>query len=152
MLTISPTAKNTAPMAVLVPEHNGYANYNALQLMWAKSAGNLNFNLNYTWSKALGTSLSSNPYSVAGNYGVLATDRSHVINTSYVYNVPDLYHGDSKFVQGATRGWLISGTTTWQSGGNLAANDSANLGLNVNYWCGPTDLKIRASLVTETLP
>ena len=33
----------------------------------------------------------------------LATDRSHVINTSYVYNVPDLYHGDSKFVHGATQ-------------------------------------------------
>ena len=134
-----PYGKEYGTNAVIVPEHVGYANYNAMQLMWAKSAGNLNFNLNYTWSKALGTSLSSNPYSVAGNYGVLATDRSHVINTSYVYNVPDLYHGDSKFVHGATRGWLISGTTTWQSGGNLGANYNANLGLNASYWCGTSD-------------
>ncbi|MGA9180328.1 MAG: carboxypeptidase regulatory-like domain-containing protein [Candidatus Acidiferrales bacterium] len=134
-----PYGKEYGTNGVIVPEHNGYANYNAMQIMWAKSAGNLNFNLNYTWSKALGTSLSSNPYSVAGNYGVLATDRSHVINTSYIYNVPNLYHGDSAFVNGATKGWMISGTTTWQSGGNLAANDSANLGLNVNYWCGASD-------------
>ncbi len=134
-----PYGKEYGTNAVIVPEHVGYARYNAMQVTWAKSAGNLNFNLNYTWSKNLGTSLSSNPYSVAGNYGVLATDRSHVINTSYVYNVPDLYHGDSKFVHGATKGWLISGTTTWQSGGNLAANFNANLGLNANYWCGTSD-------------
>lgn len=134
-----PYGKEYGTNGVIVPEHKGYANYNAMQVAWAKSAGNLNFNVNYTWSKALGTSLSSNPYSVAGNYGVLATDRSHVINTSYIYNIPDLYHGESGFVQAATRGWQISGTTTWQSGGNLGANYSANLGLNANYWCGPSD-------------
>jgi hypothetical protein len=125
--------------SVVVPEHNGYANYNALQLMWAKSAGHLNFNVNYTWSKALGTGLGINPYSMAGNYGVLNIDRSHVINTSYVYNLPDYYHGESKFVHGATAGWMIAGTTTWQSGGNLAANYSPNLGFNMKYVCGPAD-------------
>ncbi len=125
--------------AVLVPEHTGWANYNAMQIMWAKSAGHLNFNLNYTWSKALGTVLASNPYSVGGNYGVLPTDRSHVINTSYVYNLPDFYHGESKFVHGATAGWMIAGTTTWQSGGNLQANYNSNLGFNMKYVCGPAD-------------
>ncbi|MGA8406045.1 MAG: carboxypeptidase-like regulatory domain-containing protein [Candidatus Acidiferrales bacterium] len=134
-----PYGKEYGTNAILVPEHDGYANYNALQVSWAKSGGHLNYNVNYTWSKALGDGLASNPYSVAGNYGPLSIDRSHVINTSYVYNVPDLYHGDSKFVNGATRGWMIAGTTTWQSGGNLAANDNANLGLNIHYVCGPTD-------------
>jgi hypothetical protein len=134
-----PYGKEYGTNAVLVPEHNGYANYNALQVMWAKSAGNLSYNLNYTWSKALGTALASNPYSVAGNYGPLAIDRSHVINTSYVYNVPDFYHGESAFVHGATKGWMVSGITTWQAGGNLPANDSANLGFNMQYVCGPSD-------------
>jgi hypothetical protein len=125
--------------SVVVPEHNGYANYNALQLMWAKSAGHLNFNANYTWSKSLGTGLGSNPYSISGNYGPLGIDRSHVINTSYVYNLPDFYHGESKFVHGATAGWMIAGTTTWQSGANIQSNYSANLGFNMKYVCGPAD-------------
>ena len=125
--------------AVYVPEHTGWANYNALQLMWQKSAGHLNFNINYTWSKALGTALGSNPYSVAGNYGVLPIDRPQVLNTSAVYNLPDFYHGESKFIHGATAGWMIAGTTTFQSGGNLAANYSSNLGFNMKYVCGPTD-------------
>jgi Carboxypeptidase regulatory-like domain len=134
-----PYAAEYGTNAVYVPEHNGYANYNAMQVMWQKSAGHLSYNLNYTWSKALGTALGSNPYSVAGNYGPLAVDRSHVINTSYVYSLADYYHGDSKFVHGATAGWMVSGITTWQSGGNLAANDSANLGFNMKYICGPSD-------------
>jgi hypothetical protein len=135
-----PYGKEYGTNAVLVPEHDGHANYNALQLTWAKSAGNLSYNLNYTWSKALGTGLATNPYSIGGNYGVLGIDRSHVINTSYVYNIPNLYHGDSKFVNGATKGWMIGGTTTWQSGGNLQANEgSSNLGLNIKYVCGSTD-------------
>ena len=125
--------------SISVPEHTGYSNYNALQVMWAKSGGHLSYNVNYTFSKALGTALSSDPYSVAGNYGVLPIDRTHVINTSYVYNLPDFYHGESKFVHAATGGWMIAGTTTWQSGGNLAANYNANLGFNMKYVCGPSD-------------
>src|SRR5512135_939914 len=73
--------------AIIVPEHIGYSNYNALQLSWGKPAGAVTFNLNYTWQKALGTSLSTNPFSVGGNYGVLNIDRTHVINTSYSYQL-----------------------------------------------------------------
>ncbi len=43
----------------------GYANYNALQASWIKTAGRLTFNLNGTWSKALATSLQENPYNVS---------------------------------------------------------------------------------------
>lgn len=119
--------------AIIVPEHIGYSNYNALQLSWAKPAGAVTFNLNYTWQKALGTSLSTNPYSVGGNYGVLSIDRSHVINTSYSYRIPTYYHGDSRFVRGAAAEWTIAGLTTWQSGAYAPAQYNSNLGFTYNY-------------------
>ncbi len=119
--------------SIVVPEHVGYSNYNGLQLSWAKPVGDATFNLNYTWSKAMGTALNINPYSVGGNYGVLQTDRPHVINTSYTYHVPSFYHGDSKFVRGAVAGWRIAGLTTWQSGNNLQANYNSNFGFSYNY-------------------
>ncbi len=39
---------------ITVPEHNTYANYNALQVLVQKRSGRLNYMANYTWSKALG--------------------------------------------------------------------------------------------------
>lgn len=126
--------------SVTVPEHIGYSNYNALQLSWAKPVGDLTFNLNYTWSKNMGTALQINPYSLGGNYGVLNIDRPHVINTSYSYRIPTtFYHGDSRFVRGALSGWNIAGLTTWQSGANMPANYSSNFGFSYAYGCLPTD-------------
>ncbi len=107
--------------------HNGYSNYNALQAAWTKQTGRLAFNLNYTWSKALGIINSTvDAFTVHGNYGVLNIDRPHVVNTSYSYDLGRFYAGDSKLLGGTVNGWTISGTTTWQAGGNLQANDSQN--------------------------
>lgn len=119
--------------AIIVPEHIGYANYNALQVSWAKPAGAVTFNVSYTWQKALGTSLSTNPFSVGGNYGVLNIDRSHVINTSYSYRIPTYYHGDNKFARGAAAGWTIAGLTTWQSGAYAPSLYNSNFGFTYNY-------------------
>ena len=123
---------------ITVPTHVGYGNYNALQTSWMKQSGRLSFNLNYTWSKTLGTALQSDPFSVRGNYGVVGIDRPHVINTSFSYNVPDLYRGN-KFLEGAVGGWTVASITTWQAGGNLQAlysSQSANLGLSLGYTDG----------------
>ena len=40
--------------SILVPHHNTFANYNAIQVEAIKQIGHLNFNVNYTYSKALG--------------------------------------------------------------------------------------------------
>jgi len=129
--------------SVVVPEHTGYSNYNALQMSWAKPVGALVFNLNYTWSKALGTGLSINPFVVGANYGVLAIDRPHVLNTSYSYRIPvdRLYHGDSSLLRGAIGGWNIAGITTWQSGANMPANygSPVNFGFSYNYANSPAN-------------
>jgi len=111
--------------------HVGYANYNAFQASWIKQTGKLSFNLNYTWSKSLGiTATSVDPFSVHGNYGILNIDRPHVINTSYAYSLGKAVK-INKIVDGAVNDWTISGTTTWQAGGNLQAEDSQNLGMTI---------------------
>jgi hypothetical protein len=135
-----------------VPTHVGYANYHGLQTSWIKQTGRLNFNLNYTWSKALGTDLAIDPFSLRGNYGVEGIDRPHVINTAYTYNLPSFTHG-SKFLGGVTNGWSISGTTTWQAGGNLQTINNANgpnFGLGLQYTNAPATLPSASTLTTRT--
>jgi len=98
-----------------------------------KRSDHLSFNLNYTRSKTLGTTLSENPFVLSGNYGPTNYDRPNVINTSYSYDDKDVYHGGNKFIAGAINRWLISGVTTWQGGGNLQALDSPNFGMSLQY-------------------
>jgi hypothetical protein len=61
---------------------------------------------------------------------VLNIDRPHVVNTSYAFDLGSPIHGN-RFAGGAVNGWTLSGTTTWQAGGNLQANTSQNLGLTI---------------------
>ena len=118
--------------SINVGEHVGYSNYNGLQVAWLKQAGRLSFDFNYTWSKALGIINSTvDAFNVHGDYGVLNIDRPQVVNTSYAYDLGSLYHGDHRVIGGAANGWTVSGTTTWQAGGNLQAQDTQNLGLTI---------------------
>lgn len=56
--------------------HNGYSNYNGFQVSRAKQSGRLSYNLNYTFSRALGiVNGTVDPFTVHGNYGVLSIDR-----------------------------------------------------------------------------
>lgn len=118
--------------AITVNEHVGYSNYHGLQIAWLKQAGRLSFDVNYTWSKSLGIINSTvDAFNVRGNYGILNIDRPQVINTSYAYDIGKVYRGDHRLISGTVNGWTISGTTTWQSGGNLQAQDTQNLGLTI---------------------
>jgi hypothetical protein len=126
---------------IQVPTHVGYSNYHGFQTSWIKQSGALTFNLNYTWSKTLGTDLNIDPFTVHGNYGVLSVDRPHVVNAAYAYNLPSFTHG-SKVLGGVTNGWTVSGTTTWQAGGNLQTIDNINgpnFGLGLQYVNIPTN-------------
>ena len=114
-----------------VSTHVGYSNYNGLQLSWVKRSARLTYNLNYTWSKALGTGQQIDPFTVRGNYGIVAIDRPAVFNASYAYNFLNVYNGESHLLRGVANGWTVSGITTWQSGGNLQATNSPNFGLSI---------------------
>jgi hypothetical protein len=128
-----PYSKGYGSNAISVNSHQGYANYNGVQFSLIRQRGRATFNANYTYSKALGIVTSTlDAFNVAGNYGVLNIDRPHVVNTSYAFDLGSPIHGN-RFVGGAVNGWTLSGTTTWQAGGNLQANTSQNLGLSIQY-------------------
>lgn len=123
---------------ILEPEHNTYANYNGFQLEAIKRAGPLNFNVNYSFSKALGILGSSadfnwtagiDPFHLSNNYGPLNFDRTQVLNLSYSYQTGKLT--DVHFAHGLLNEWLISGITNFQSGPNMQTGVSASPGYYV---------------------
>ena len=120
---------------ILVPLHNTYANYNGLQIEGIKQIGKLNFNVNYSFSKALGILGSSadfnwtagiDPFNLSNNYGPLNFDRSQVLNLSYSYQTGKL--SEQKLLGGFVNRWLISGITNVQSGPNMQTGVSASPG------------------------
>ena len=124
--------------SIYVNQHVGYSNYNGMQLSWVKRSDRLTFNVNFTWSRTLGTGLLEDPFVLRNNYGVASIDRPYVFNSSYAYNFGRAYHGDSRLLAGVSNGWTISGITTWQSGANLQATDSPNFGLSIKGLSGAT--------------
>ncbi|HEY1803830.1 MAG TPA: carboxypeptidase-like regulatory domain-containing protein [Terracidiphilus sp.] len=113
-------------------ENSAYSNYNGLQVSWVKTTGRLTFNLNGSWSKALGTTIQQDPYTERGNYAPTAQDRPLVFNSSYTYNSGTLHTGSS-LVNALGGGWTISGISTWQKGGYIPAEGSVNFGLGLQY-------------------
>jgi hypothetical protein len=120
---------------ILVPLHNTYANYNGLQFEAIKQIGKLNFNANYTFSKALGILGSSadfnytagiDPFNLANNYGPLNYDRTQVLNLSYSYQTGKFT--DERMLGGFINNWLISGITNIQSGPDMQTGVSYSPG------------------------
>jgi hypothetical protein len=125
-------------------QFTGTSSYHSLQATLSRQTGKLNYFVAYTFGKALGTTAVNetdgaawaDPIDTRGrSWGVLPFDRTHVLNLSYNYNLPDLARGaiDNKFMRGLLNGWQMSGITTFQSGtpvrlrfsGDIAQTDIA---------------------------
>jgi hypothetical protein len=100
---------------VSINRHGGWANYNALMVSLSKRRGAFNYNLNYTWSKALGISQTPDPVNFENDYGIMSSDRTHVFNSSYSYEVGKRFK-NNKFESALLNDWMISGITILQSG------------------------------------
>lgn len=142
--------------AINVENHIAYANYNALQVMWAKQAGNFTFNTSFVWSKALGfnggpNNGNINPYNLRADYVVLGIDRPYVWNSSYSYNVGRAYSGDNKFIGGTLNGWTIAGFTSWQKGANMQAQTGYNLNMGLQYDVPFTDAGGNSAVAIDNL-
>ncbi len=112
-----------------------YTNYNALQVSWIKTAGRLSFNFNGTWSKTLGTAEQANPFNIDANYSPTSNDRTWVYNASYTYQSGRLHTGNNMLNQ-LGGGWIVSGISTWQSGGYIPialGNGVPNFNMALNY-------------------
>jgi hypothetical protein len=113
------------------------SNYNGLQAAFQKRfSSNSVIVFNYTWSHALGTATSDfrapqNTYNIRGDYGNLDYDRRHIMNASYVYNLP-FFKNRTGFAGYALGGWEVSGIMLGQTGSHLTASasrDPAGLGV-----------------------
>jgi len=118
--------------------NNLYANYNSMQLSWARHAGRYTVQANYTYQKALGiVAPTYNPFNLASHYGILPSDRRQLFNIAYSIDVGTLVHSN-QFVNGAANGWQISGITQLESGANITYGGTysgvpnTNFGMNLN--------------------
>ncbi|MEJ2007718.1 MAG: carboxypeptidase regulatory-like domain-containing protein [Acidobacteriota bacterium] len=118
-----------------VTTSNGYSNYNALQVTWNRTKGRYGLALNYTYGKAMGIlGVASGPlfneFNLDDNYGVLASNRTHIFNAAYSIQLGD--HTKRKLAGAFINGWQVSGITEIESGANLPAFRSENFGMNLN--------------------
>jgi hypothetical protein len=104
-------------------QNEAWSNYNALQVTLSRQAGGrVQYFLNYTFSKALGTT--GDDYSVIDpiepdqrSYGILPQDRTHIFNASYNVLLPDPIAADGPaLLRGLLNGWQVSGITSYRSG------------------------------------
>lgn len=132
---------------VFLISHGSYASYNSLQASWQKQSGPINFLMNYTFSKVMGirdgqtdngngNGTATSPI-LQQNYAPLAYDHTHIVNGSFVWNLPKFIHGHH-FVEGAVNGWQLSGYTTYQSGAPIQPNTGGNLNANFPGLTYPT--------------
>lgn len=111
--------------------YGAWANYHSLQVSWNKPRGTLTYGLNYTWSKTMGINGKNDPINIHNNYGIMNTDRPHVLNATYAYE-PGTHFRDNKFLGAVLNGWMISGITSIQSGAPVPQSWRANLYLQTN--------------------
>ena len=108
-------------------ESNSNSNYNSLQATLNKRFSHgLQMLLSYTWSHSLDdysgsdvsdiTLLPGDMVNEQHNYGSSDFDRRHRFVASYLYNLPDAYHGGSAFGKRLLNSWSVSGIVTLQSG------------------------------------
>jgi len=109
---------------------NAYANYNALQVTWNRTKGRYTLALNYTYGKSMGILGFYNQFNLADNYGVLASNRTHIFNAAYSINLGN--PSKQKLLGGFVNGWQLSGITQIESGANLSGNSTQNFGMNLN--------------------
>src|SRR5439155_112641 len=98
----------------------GSANYNALQISANRRRGRVQFGANYSWSKALGTSVGHLTNTRLVNYGPLTLDRSHGLTFNYIYDIPSLARPGSALDNPIGRqifsGWQLTGLTAMSVG------------------------------------
>ncbi|MGB2672002.1 MAG: carboxypeptidase regulatory-like domain-containing protein [Candidatus Acidiferrum sp.] len=113
--------------ALLQANNEADSNYNGLQVsLNGNVTKDLQLQVAYTWSKAMDPSTGgdngdlatvTNPY--AGwkfDYGPSQFDRSNMLLTEFVYDIPFLRHSDNRFLKSTVGGWQVSGIVTLESG------------------------------------
>jgi TonB dependent receptor len=132
---ICPGGLNTDPTlsfpgfgGIRMAEDEANSRYNALQLeLRSNLARKLELQVGYTYSRAIDSTSSNgsggdlnnvtNPY--AGwkyDVGPSLFDRSNILFTSFVYQIPLFNNTDNRFLRATAGGWALSGIVTMESG------------------------------------
>jgi len=114
----------------------GHANYNALELSARHTAGRLEFDASYTYSKSLDQSSNIgeevNPINPALSYALSSFDLKHNFVVSYDYQLPfDQFLHPNRL----TKGWSLSGISHFSTGFPVTMinnGDNSLLGTNPN--------------------
>jgi len=123
----------TAYSNINLATNNLYDNYNSLQATWARTRGRYTVSLNYSFAKALGIiSPTYDSFNLANNYGVQASNRTHLFNVAYSFELGN--PAKNKIAGGFVNGWQLSGITQVQSGANLTGIQGNSFGLNLNSY------------------
>ena len=118
-------------------EDEANSNYNALQVSARRNFTHLTLSLAYTWSHSIddssdrGDTTFVNSYDLEGSRASSNFDQRHLLNISWVYDVP--FFTNSGFLHTAFGGWQWSGLMTYQTGtpftvANAAYSDNAGVG------------------------
>ncbi|MGA9641653.1 MAG: TonB-dependent receptor [Terriglobales bacterium] len=106
---------------------NSNSSYNSLQATVNKRFSyGLQMLLSYTWSHSIDDYSGSDVSDISllpgdmvnqnHNHALSDFDRRHRFVGSYLYNLPDAYHGGSGLAKGLVNSWSVSGIVTLQSG------------------------------------
>ena len=129
----------------------GIANYNAMFVTVRKSMSQgLDFSLNYTWSHSVGTAgqdalgqqytaySPSTPFNFFSGWGSQNGDRRHVINASWLYELPfgrGKRFASSGIVNRVLGGWYSSGIWSWGTGRPVCITANGNYGAPNGFTC-----------------
>ena len=104
-------------------DFRGLTNYNSMQLTLSRQTGRrLQYFVAYTLARSEGTLgndfANIDPYDPARTYGVLDSDRTHVLNVSWNAFLPDAAKGgmNNPIGRGLLNGWQLSGISSMASG------------------------------------
>lgn len=107
--------------SISAPYNNdGQSNYEAMQLsLQQRLSHGLTFNVNYTFSKALGT-INGFRSAYVGEKNLSTTDEPNVFNAFFSYDLPfgkgRQFNPENKAVRALVSGWQISGISRFASG------------------------------------
>jgi len=108
--------------SITLHQFGGTSNYNSLQTsLQRRLSRGLFFGMNWTWSRALGTTSDRGNFhridnlTRLANYGPLTFDRHHTVNIYYTYELPAIFR-QKGLARSLLDGWQISGVSQFQSG------------------------------------
>ena len=112
-----------------------YQDYHSWQTTLQRTRGRLTYSLAYTLGKVTGIrggaqGSAGDLFKAEPNHGVLAYDRRHLFNISYIYELPQF--AQNGLANAFLGGWQISGISQFASGVDTQSNTSVNFSLTGN--------------------